>query len=192
MCPAKMQNMQAIIFPNGTWVWGQRLMVKRARFLRRQDDEQTGERLNRRYHDATSFRDQCNRGHQSNHPLRQEAHANSRNHSEGRGDANPQLRIVEKRGREIWRRKGQPESSKKVKAGGESGNEVPETIKSIQVQAIGNGWLTRSAIGKMRRLISTQEMEELFSKEKLENVRVKAIGGRLICSTNFSKLGSEE
>lgn len=58
-------------------------------------------RLNRIYHDATSFRDQCDRGHQSNHPLRQEAHANSRNHSEGRGDANPQLRIVEKRGREI-------------------------------------------------------------------------------------------
>lgn len=65
----------------------------------------------------------------------------------------------EVRGKEIWRRKGQPETSKRMEIKGKSNQEDEvstrfDSIKSIHIQVVGNGCLNRSAIGKMKRLIS--------------------------------------
>ncbi|KAF7134674.1 hypothetical protein RHSIM_Rhsim08G0178600 [Rhododendron simsii] len=86
---------------------------------------------------------------------------------------NPPLKKAEERGKEVWRRKGVPESSKQ---GGNTGvanqaNVGKDEGKLINVQAVGNGWLNRSAVGKMRRLISAQELELLFKKGKAGKVK---------------------
>lgn len=48
---------------------------------------------------------------------------------------------------------------------------------------MGNGWLRRSVVGKLRRLISTQELEVMFKKEKLGNVQIKPMGRRYVVIT---------
>lgn len=106
---------------------------------------------------------------------------------------NPRF-AMEKRGKEIWRRKGLAESSeqgeeryfKHIEAqtfGTKGPHEDQEKIDSIQVHSIGNGWLYRSAIGKMRRLVSAQEMEKVFKEENLEKVQIKPFGGRFLIIT---------
>lgn len=111
---------------------------------------------------------------------------------------NPPKRISQDRGKEIWRRRGIPGSSKQgenpgKKAQGKGENVTgkilqiqefgSEPYKSIHVQAVGNGWLFRSAIGKMRRLLSAQEMQEQFKRENIDNVQIRPIGGRYLILT---------
>lgn len=60
-------------------------------------------------------------------------------------------------------------------------------IDAVQVQPAGNGWLLRSAIGKIRRLISAQGLEEIFRKEGFRNVKIKPIGGRFLILNFLNK-----
>ncbi|XP_058180116.1 uncharacterized protein LOC131298656 [Rhododendron vialii] len=93
----------------------------------------------------------------------------------------PHLKERGERGKELWRRKGVPESSKQ-------GGNRRETIKedkgrTINILAEGNGWLNRSAVGKLRRLISIQDLERILKMEKLESVQFKPMGGRYAIMT---------
>lgn len=66
------------------------------------------------------------------------------------------------------------------------GKETPgdqNRLDCIHVQPAGNGWLYRSAIGKMRQLFSVDEMKHIFKKENIKNVQIKAIGGRFLILT---------
>ncbi|KAF7132286.1 hypothetical protein RHSIM_Rhsim09G0039900 [Rhododendron simsii] len=90
---------------------------------------------------------------------------------------------IQNRGKEVWRRKGNPESSKQGEVRGNQIQEEQELRGSIQIQPVGNGWLFRSAVGKMRKLSSASEMEEIFRKENVSNVQIKPMGGRYLILT---------
>ncbi|KAF7139075.1 hypothetical protein RHSIM_Rhsim07G0052100 [Rhododendron simsii] len=95
---------------------------------------------------------------------------------------NPHLKKAEERGKEVWRRKGVPESSKQGANTGmaNQANEGKDEGKILNVQAVGNGWLNRSAVGKMRRIISAQDLEAVFKKGKAGSVQIKPMGGRYV------------
>lgn len=57
------------------------------------------------------------------------------------------------------------------------------SITSIQIQPIGFEWLLRSAIAKIRRLLSTEELEKEFRMEQVRDVQIRAIGGRFVIIT---------
>lgn len=59
--------------------------------------------------------------------------------------------------------------------GGES-HDIHSNIESIQIQPKGNGWLYRSANAKIRRLLSTEELEKKFRLEKVIDVQIRALG----------------
>lgn len=68
--------------------------------------------------------------------------------------------------------------------GGDKENQCPqENIESIEVHPVGIGWLNRSAIGKMRRSVSPQQLQEEFKKENIKDVEIKAMGGRFLILT---------
>lgn len=90
-----------------------------------------------------------------------------KNDFQSNGRHNPKRNLV---GKEIWRRKGQQESSKQGEDKGKKGQGVHENIENIQIQPVGNGWLDMSAVGKMRKLISASEMVEIFKKKNIENM----------------------
>ncbi|KAH7866477.1 hypothetical protein Vadar_020924 [Vaccinium darrowii] len=56
------------------------------------------------------------------------------------------------------------------------------TRKSIQCLSIGNGWLYRSAVAKIRKLL-TKDLESVFNFQKVHDVQIKAIGGRYVVIT---------
>ncbi|KAF7113489.1 hypothetical protein RHSIM_RhsimUnG0121600 [Rhododendron simsii] len=66
-----------------------------------------------------------------------------RNDFRSNGRHNPKRNLV---GKEIWRRKGQQESSKQGEDKRKKGQRVQENIENIQIQPVGNRWLDRSAI----------------------------------------------
>ncbi|KAI8552717.1 hypothetical protein RHMOL_Rhmol06G0288500 [Rhododendron molle] len=66
-----------------------------------------------------------------------------KNEFQSNGRHNPKRNSV---GKEIWRRKGQQESSKQDEDKGKKGQGVQENIENIQIQPVGNGWLDRSAV----------------------------------------------
>ncbi|KAI8572834.1 hypothetical protein RHMOL_Rhmol01G0231200 [Rhododendron molle] len=85
--------------------------------------------------------------------------------------SNPNLKISERRGNELWRRKGQTETSKHGEDKGKSNSGEKKTLNSIQIPAVGNGWLFRSAVGKMRRITVAQDLEKIFIKECKRKVK---------------------
>lgn len=91
---------------------------------------------------------------------------------------------VEQRGKEVWRRKGVAESSKQ---GEERNTKLLETqeenIHTIDIHPSRNGWLLRTFLGRMRRLTSAMEMEEIFKREKIRDIKIKPIGGRYLIIT---------
>lgn len=57
-------------------------------------------------------------------------------------------------------------------------------MESIDILPMGNGWLHRSAIGKLGRLLPPHEqLEEVFKKENIKDVKIKALGGRFLIIT---------
>lgn len=90
----------------------------------------------------------------------------------------------DRRDKQVWKRKEKPESSKQ---GEGRGKDPQQNTISIQLQPVGNGWLYRSAVGKLRRLCSVAEMEKIFRKEKISDVQIKAMGGRFMILTFPSK-----
>ncbi|KAI8573635.1 hypothetical protein RHMOL_Rhmol01G0292400 [Rhododendron molle] len=69
-----------------------------------------------------------------------------------------------------------------VVKGGES-HDIHSNIESIQIQPNGNGWLHRSAIAKIQRLLSIEELEKEFRLEKVIDVQIRALGGRFVIIT---------
>lgn len=53
----------------------------------------------------------------------------------------------------------------------------------IKVNQIGNGWLFRSAIAVLRRIIHLKKLEDNFKKEHGESVKIRAMGGRKVIIT---------
>lgn len=62
----------------------------------------------------------------------------------------------------------------------ESAKENHQSLARIQIQPAGNGWLHGSALAKISRLVSTVDLEYIFTRE---NVQVKSIGGRYVIVT---------
>lgn len=56
-------------------------------------------------------------------------------------------------------------------------------VASIQIQPNGNGWLYRSVIAKIRKLLSTEELEKEFNLENVQDVQIKVLGGRFVILT---------
>ncbi|KAF7143126.1 hypothetical protein RHSIM_Rhsim05G0075400 [Rhododendron simsii] len=182
---------------NGKWIWDHQLMVKRARFLINRDYDQGATQnsfdLGQRRQFQPDPRRQKNQTQKK--PLwnldnirRNEEIKGKKVNLEGiwRRKENPNAvtQKEDRRGKQIWKRKEKPESSKQ----GEGRNKDPQqnTI-NIQLQPVGNGWLYRSAVGKLRRLCSVVEMEKIFKKEKISDVQIKAMGGRFLVLTFPSK-----
>lgn len=92
------------------------------------------------------------------------------------------LGAVEKRGKEVWRKKGIAETSKQgeVRNNGTKDQEKSSSIESISIQPSGSGWLFRSEVAKMRRLESIQTLTDIFNREKVENFQIKSMGGRFL------------
>ncbi|KAH7859110.1 hypothetical protein Vadar_031653 [Vaccinium darrowii] len=66
---------------------------------------------------------------------------------------------------------------------GVEGNGENLGTRSVQCHAIGNGWLYRSAIAKIRKLISAKDLECIFNLKKVIEIQIKAIGGRYVIIT---------
>ncbi|KAF7120561.1 hypothetical protein RHSIM_Rhsim13G0125400 [Rhododendron simsii] len=182
---------------NGKWIWDHQLMVKRARFLINRDYDQGATQNSFDLGQRRQFQPDPRR--QKNQTQKKPLWNldNIRRNEEIKGKAvnlegiwrrkeNPNA-VTQKegrRGKQIWKRKEKPESSKQ----GEGRNKDPQqnTI-NIQLQPVGNGWLYRSAVGKLRRLCSVVEMEKIFKKEKISDVQIKAMGGRFLVLTFPSK-----
>lgn len=64
-------------------------------------------------------------------------------------------------------------------------------VKSVQCHSIGSGWLYRSAIAKIRKLLTTKDLETVFNLEKVHDVQIKAIGGRYVVIT-FANEGTRD
>lgn len=187
---------------NGKWVWDHQLMVKRARFLTNRDYDQgatqnsfdLGQR--RQFHpDPRRKKNQAQKKplwNLDNIKRNEEIKRKGVNLVEiWRRKKNPKAvtQREHRRGKHIWKRKEIPESSKQ----GEGRNKDPQqnTI-NIQLQPVGNGWLYRNAVGKLRRLCSMVEMEKIFKKEKISDVQIKAMGGRFLVLTFPSKKIQDE
>lgn len=121
---AEMRVKRLFVSTNGTWIWGQELVVNIAKFLKKQDRYPTqiynrGNQENLEDGDV-NFRNQWRYKNQSS---KFRPHVNQGNLSENGKELvlfqekpwiqmnNPPLKKLGERGKEVWRRKGQPESS---------------------------------------------------------------------------------
>lgn len=180
---------RAIAEVHDSWCWGQNLLVKYARFLRLQDrygDQQNNKR------DGYQRNPRGEGEYWKEGRFRNRTYQNSSKwgNAKGKEIQNETIRGMSKqygpkRGKEVWRRKGIAESSKQ----GEERNKDVHTgnkrkvQKSFIIQPMGNGWLSRSAVGRIRKLTTTQKLVDLFKKERGVNVQIKPIGGRYVIIT---------
>lgn len=166
-----------------SWRWDHLLVVKYARFLKNQDRHVYNQQFYGRK-DQRNFAEGMNQVG-NNRTQGQRLHATF---------AVPERNLqflnsggLEKRGEEVWRRKGTAETSKK----GEERNKTLEDPKnhprmeSINIHSSGTGWLLRSAVAKLRRIVSVQYLLEMFSK-KVDNIQIKSMGGRFLIITFLS------
>ncbi|XP_058203039.1 uncharacterized protein LOC131317507 [Rhododendron vialii] len=191
------EAMHVVSMIDGTWVWDQKLVVEVARFMKKiaRDQDRNSDRsqgtqqmqLNQRNTERGIVPFQLN---PRNQRINQQAEG-FKGHNNPRNNTNQSFNTAihgrshndhskKERGKEIWRWKDQAEASKQ----GE-GNPIQDNhgvVNSIHLQPVGNGWLERSAVGKMRRLISAQDLEEAFKKEGVE-VQIKPMGGRFLILT---------
>lgn len=112
---------QAIGSINGSWVWGQNLLVKVARFLKKQDRIEDNVQFNKQHYlkdigaERINFREQRRMGDQAIQSKGLRVHAGTDNRT-GKGreivpaqkyqwiqTINPPLKNSGKRGKEIWR-----------------------------------------------------------------------------------------
>lgn len=165
---------------NNSWYWGQKLVVKFARFLKKDDtiDPQMSSYKNSFNSKPYQWKQIPQIHWKQNHQIH---HSNL--HAK-KWPQNQSKSPEEKRGKEIWRRKGTTESSKHGEQRAKV-NEAPTEVHMgrITVQPAGNGWLFRSAIAIMSRLVSTEDLEQVFTRERGIKVQIKAIGGRFVIIT---------
>lgn len=88
----------------------------------------------------------------------------------------------------MWRGRKSGKSFAQV-VGGESSKagEVKEQIPFLKVRPIGNGWLERSAVAIMNRVVSLTTLEASFSMESEEVAQFRAMGGRSVLVTFQSR-----
>ncbi|KAI8531851.1 hypothetical protein RHMOL_Rhmol11G0167900 [Rhododendron molle] len=74
--------------------------------------------------------------------------------------------------------------------GGRDGNETEKGLESrdqvcrrVSLKPAGNGWLYRSAVAKLHRLISINELKIHMARMGLDNIDIKALGGRSVILT---------
>lgn len=153
----------AIAASNNTWCWGKQLNVKRPKFLLQKD-------------------------HNESHSHYADGHPKGRGvsgqvFSKQRGSKNPQFE--REKGNEVWRRKGVPESSKQGEERNHSNQKTQRDIglETIELQSSGCGWLYRSAVGKIKRMVSYKYLLDVFSKEGVKECQIKPAGGRLMLIT---------
>lgn len=60
---------------------------------------------------------------------------------------------------------------------------IHHKFQSIHIQPVGNGWLLRSVVAKIRKLISPKGLEKVFLMENTPVEQVKSIGGRYVIIT---------
>lgn len=65
-------------------------------------------------------------------------------------------------------------------------------FQSIHIQPVGNGWLFRSAVAKIRRLLPSHELEKIFKQANNQVDKVRAIGGCYIIITCHSPEARDE
>lgn len=56
-------------------------------------------------------------------------------------------------------------------------------LRNIHIHPTGNGWLMRSAVAKIRKLLSPNDLLEVFRKENTPIEHIKAMGGRYVIIT---------
>lgn len=164
----------AVAETHNSWCWDHRLMVKFARFLKEKDDqglEGNPFSFNKRYKHNPQFpfyKGTSVYHLQSLHAKDLPPKFQNQNHQK------------EKRGKEVWRRKGIVESSIQGEIRNAKPNEVIKSAGNIKVLPTGNGWLLRSAIAKVCKLVSTEDLLYIFRKEGVNNIQIKSIGGRFV------------
>lgn len=164
----------AIASSNNTWCWGHRLVVKKARFLMEKDNHASYNQNLGGYSIGRVSNGQSNHfksGIKNPQFLNNNETENFLHASNVvlNGANTGQKAREENRGKEIWRRKGVPESSKQG---------VERNL--LVLQPSGNGWLCRSAFGRIKRLVSAQKLLDVFSKEGVEKCQIKPAGGRFM------------
>lgn len=205
---------------NNAWYWNQRLVVNFARFLRRQDYANSSQYTYGKNPRSSMDRDQTSRfkpkfQHKYDVNPHRTLIRGRANHSNPKNQ-NPQIggcsRVNEVhqsrsykaattqgfqkgiRGKEVWRQVGVTETSKQgeeryVKSIGVA---TQKNTHSISIQPTGNGWLFRSVVGKMRKLVSIVKMKEIFNEEGILDVHIKSLGGRYLIMTLPNKENRDE
>lgn len=201
---------KAIAEINNSWYWGMKLRVNFARFQRKVDVHNGGsygaeiwkqndvQRPIWHHNNGSPNKtgvwknnthiNQGN-GFLSNYPhnwTKGKFQSNRRDFNTKKGIINNHIAPVGTRGKEIWRKKGVAESSKQGEMRTEQVfNKVNANPSkgTITVKPMGNGWLTRSVIAKIKRLISAEDLEYVFKREGIQKVQIKPIGGRYVIIT---------
>lgn len=180
---------QAVEGINGAWVWGFELVVKYASYSkttkrsphRFKEQEQSNVQLKRaNFQSCLQQNGKIGQGNRPRGGLKQQVNGG---HPPNRSYAHRHQESKEIRGKEIWRRKGTEETSKQGDQNGVGMSGKLEIIHSVRADPVGNGWLFRSAVGCMRRLISAPELQEVIMKEYHKEVQVRPMGGRFLLLT---------
>ncbi|KAI8570602.1 hypothetical protein RHMOL_Rhmol01G0048300 [Rhododendron molle] len=173
---------QAITRTAGIWVRDLKLVVKIARFMKKTEGNQ--DRSSNQWHEAQLNRRnqrEIGRGFEPVHSNLRNQNANPhalgfngynntrnpRNQSfnpsvQGFSDRNNARRAPIARGKEVWGRKSQTETSKEGEERGMIFQDNQGVIRSIHLQPVGNGWLNRSAshVKKGNQVTAAQGKED--------------------------------
>ncbi|KAI8525166.1 hypothetical protein RHMOL_Rhmol13G0207900 [Rhododendron molle] len=83
--------------------------------------------------------------------------------------------------------------------GGSAGKETGKVLESsdqvgqrLSLKSIGNGWLYHSAVAKLHKLISINDLKVQMTEMGLDNIDVKAMGERSVILTCTSREGMEK
>ncbi|KAI8538241.1 hypothetical protein RHMOL_Rhmol09G0087300 [Rhododendron molle] len=71
-------------------------------------------------------------------------------------------------------------------------NSINHVSRRVSLNVAGNGWLYRSAVAKLQRLISIDDLEVQMARMGLVNIDVKAMGGRSVILTCPKEESEEE
>lgn len=150
----KLDASSAIASTNGSWLWGQKLIVHIAKYgagtLKKSRDH---------HHSDTAH---------GNYPFQQKLRK--------------WIYRVKNSNTEPSHTHFSHDNSKGVFTGAGKSN-ILHNIKRKLIQPTGNGWLFRSAVAKIRKLVSPKDLEKIFFMEGMPVVLVKAMGRRYVLIT---------
>lgn len=171
-----------------SWYWGNKLVVKFARFLRKVDEQ--GYQRNSSFNYPEKLDNRRSKGKEVmngefwNNKIQDTIEGKKFFHGKI-WNKRQQAMTNTKRGKEVWRKKGIAETSRQgEKRNIKVNNPVTKDhLGSIKVHTAGNGWLFRSAVAKISKLVSAEDLEHVFSLEGIQEVQIKATGGRHVIIT---------